>query len=260
MVQSPSNAPRARRPRQGFERIAKTVARRIVREIANKRLQPGAPLPTEPEMESLYGVGRWSLREALRLLEAQGLIEIRRGASGGNFVGSPTGADFGETLTMYLQVGGTTIRSLYEAFVLYEGSAAYLAAQRVRDGAIKQQDIDALMAIGYSRDLVEHDTKYFESAEQFHHAISGFCDNLIIELVVGAAAHLIENRTTSPEEKIVDLEQRSVTLDYHAKIASAISSGEPQLARLWMEEHMTNQMLYFAEHDPASLDEVLDWR
>ncbi len=76
--------PGAVRPLKTSER----VARDIVHDIAVQRLQPGDALPAEADMIGQYGVSRESLREALRLLEVQGLIAIRRGPGGGPTVGT----------------------------------------------------------------------------------------------------------------------------------------------------------------------------
>ena len=61
------------------EKIAEAVARDIVRRIAAGKLPPGAQLPSEAQMAVDYGVGRASLREALRILEIHGLISIKPG-------------------------------------------------------------------------------------------------------------------------------------------------------------------------------------
>src|ERR1700728_3583071 len=89
------------------EKIYKAVSRLIAREVAEKRLPPGSPLPPEHVMANQYGVGRSSVREALRILENQGLIVIRPGLGGGPIVGQSSAADFGKTMTLFLQIQGT---------------------------------------------------------------------------------------------------------------------------------------------------------
>src|SRR5689334_19442568 len=63
-------------------KIAETVAREILSDIANRRLTQGHLIGSEAQMLQRYGVARGSLREALRLLEVHGLIYIRAGPSG----------------------------------------------------------------------------------------------------------------------------------------------------------------------------------
>src|SRR5919107_900384 len=66
--------------------------------ILGTGLEPGSPLPSEPEIIEQSGLGRASVREALRLLEAQGLVVIRRGSHGGIFVAQPDPSALGRTL------------------------------------------------------------------------------------------------------------------------------------------------------------------
>ena len=86
------------------EKVSLAVARLIAKDIADRGLQPGSVLPAEHLMVKQYGVGRTSVREALRLLETQGLVIMRQGTGGGPVVGAPDGSYFGPTLTMYLQI------------------------------------------------------------------------------------------------------------------------------------------------------------
>lgn len=63
-------------------KVASEVARRLMREVAERHLEPGDNIGAESWLLTQYGVARGSLREALRLLEAQGAVEMRRGAGG----------------------------------------------------------------------------------------------------------------------------------------------------------------------------------
>ena len=74
-------------------RVLKTselIAREIILDITGRGLKEGDALPSEAQMLRHYEVGRASLREALRLLEVQGLVRIRTGARGGPVVGAAT--------------------------------------------------------------------------------------------------------------------------------------------------------------------------
>jgi DNA-binding transcriptional MocR family regulator len=64
-------------------KIADEIARDLVRQIAERNLKPGAALPHEKTMIAQYGVGRASIREALRIIESQGLIYLKPGRHGG---------------------------------------------------------------------------------------------------------------------------------------------------------------------------------
>src|SRR5262245_53560806 len=82
-------------------KTAERVARDITRDIISGGLATGDSLPSEAAMLTQYGVSRESLREALRLLEVQGLIAIRRGPGGGPTVGSVDPANLGRISSLY---------------------------------------------------------------------------------------------------------------------------------------------------------------
>src|SRR5579864_5986033 len=74
-----------------FERIQQLraheyVAEQIRRHLSLRLIKPGEALPAERELATMFGVGRVTIQQALRLLEAAGLVEARRGRSGGTFV------------------------------------------------------------------------------------------------------------------------------------------------------------------------------
>jgi len=80
-------------PRSG--KISETIARDILDDIVVRQLPPGTMLASEAVMLDRYGVGRASLREALRILEIHGLIKIKPGPRGGPVVAEVTSSDLG---------------------------------------------------------------------------------------------------------------------------------------------------------------------
>ena len=89
-------------------KASESVARDIVDDIVVERLDEGDNLPAETAMLQQYGVSRETLREALRLLEVQGLISIRRGPGGGPIVGVVDPANLGRVSTLYYHLAGAT--------------------------------------------------------------------------------------------------------------------------------------------------------
>ena len=114
---------------------AETVARAITRDIIRDGRQPGDPLPPEATMLAQYNVSRESLREALRLLEVQGLVAIRRGPAEGRRSCTVDPANLGRVSTLYYHLAGATYRELWEAWVLAESLLAERAAANPDDAA-----------------------------------------------------------------------------------------------------------------------------
>ena len=93
-------------------------------------LKPGMRLPTESELMVQFGVSRPTLREAFRILEAESLINVRRGVGGGALVTTPDIAIGARYVGLLLQLDGATIADVYEARTALEPICAGLMATR----------------------------------------------------------------------------------------------------------------------------------
>src|ERR671928_1717465 len=94
--------------RVGNGRLSEEISERIRAAIVEGRLRPGDRLPPERELTERFGVSRVSVRDALRILEASGLIEIRVGARGGAFVTSPSSTRIGTGLADLISLSPLT--------------------------------------------------------------------------------------------------------------------------------------------------------
>src|SRR6202011_925296 len=110
-------------------KTSERVALDIVRDIVGRGLRTGDHLPLEAAMIEGCCVSRASLREALRLLEVQGLIRMKPGPAGAPLVGTVDPANLARTATLYFHLGAATYDQLMDAQVLFEPMCAGLAAQ-----------------------------------------------------------------------------------------------------------------------------------
>ena len=112
------------------QRLFERVASELEESIISGMFSVGAGLPSEQRLADQFGVSRNVVREALKLLQERGLIEIVNGA--GAFVAQPNVGVTSNALGRYLRLTGarTSIDSLYEARRILEGSNARLAATR----------------------------------------------------------------------------------------------------------------------------------
>src|SRR5262249_39730441 len=124
-------------PWERADKISEVLARRIVRDIARDGLEPGAMLPPEAVMLQRLGVGRASLREALRILEVYGLIATRPGPGGGPTGRAPASHEFARASTFYFNVQRATLHDLLEARRCVEPLLARLAASSHDAGAVE---------------------------------------------------------------------------------------------------------------------------
>jgi DNA-binding FadR family transcriptional regulator len=101
-------------------RMSEAIVEQIKSLIRGEKLRPGDRLPSERELGERMGVSRVTVREALRVLEASGLIEIRVGARGGAFVTSPSSSRIGTGLADLISLSPLTATEVTEARQVFE--------------------------------------------------------------------------------------------------------------------------------------------
>jgi DNA-binding FadR family transcriptional regulator len=114
-------------------RASSDVIVQIRRAILSGQYRPGDRLPTEREMAQQFGVSRVTVRDALRALEANGLIRVKVGGQGGPYVSEPDISLLSDSIGTHLHLRGTTFEELAEARQALETTAAHLAALRATD-------------------------------------------------------------------------------------------------------------------------------
>lgn len=240
------------------EKISLVVARMIATSIAERGLAPGSPLATEQQMAADFGVGRPSVREALRLLEAQGLVVIRQGQGGGPVVARPSGAGFGRTLSLFLQVQRVTFRDALEASVQVGALFAGMAAARVAAG---DDELVPELVAASKVDLPSSpdDRQFLVSGTDFHTVLTKMSGNATLTLVSGALGYLYATRTSASHKGHWDASERERIRTEHVAIATAVRRGSVNRARELNEQHLRGEIDFIDRVDPGLLDELLDW-
>lgn len=169
-------------------KVAAEIARRLMREAADRGLEPGDHLGAESWLLERYGVARASLREALRLLEAQGAVEMRRGAGGGAFIARPRPAQLAAFLAMTLETRGGTLRTVLEARSTIEPAMAALAARRRTP-----EQAQALTECTTTLLEARHDSATFHfQNRRFHDLVAEASGNLLIAAMLPALSWMSE--------------------------------------------------------------------
>ena len=241
------------RPQRRATKLSELVAREIVHDIATRDLPPNTMLPPESVMLEQYGIGRASLREALRILEVQGLITIKPGPGGGPMVSDVDSRQFGKMATLYLMLVDATFGDVLQARMVLEPVMVRLAAER-RDGAHLPALEEYLAAPQPSPNV--HMSHQFEVSSEFHAMVSGLSGNPVLDLFGRAIRHIYADRQqggTFPEAS------RERVVREHVAIAEAIRDGRPEEAEGLIREHMAEFAEFSASRFPGLLDEVVDW-
>ena len=148
------------KPTRGFEEIAMQIQTAV---YAGK-LKVGDRLPNERDLGEIFGVSRATLREALRLLEALGVIEVRRGATGGAFIVEPGPERTGMLLGAFIHFRHATSEDLNEFRGSFEGETASWAARRATEEECQEllvlvDDLRDVKVSGTWNDFVDRDLK-----------------------------------------------------------------------------------------------------
>ncbi|MGY1722245.1 FadR/GntR family transcriptional regulator [Blastococcus sp. SYSU DS0533] len=229
-------------------KVAEALAQEIVHEIVSRKLPPGTLLSSEAQMLEDYGVGRGSLREALRILEVHGLITMKPGRNGGPMVIEVGTRDFGRMSTLFFHLGGMTFEQLLEARLVMEPLMARLAAER---------KAPELRAVDPAAVTVEDDVAYSATTAGFHREVASLSGNPVLNLMCMSLEDIFRDQVGGV---LSPTEDRVHVLEVHAAIAEAIERGEAAEAERLMRDHMSEYADWVRQRHPHLMDHVIDWK
>ena len=225
--------------------LSSRIIAAVREELFAKRLRPGEVLGTEKELAARFGVSRIVARDALRTLEALGIVEIRMGKGGGARIAHGNPRLFAEALAVQLDLTGVSAAEVLDAQRAIEVMAAELAAEASTPEDHKRlRDLIAEAEAIMMRDV----PAYTRLSRDFHYAIAEASHNrvLAVQLVsLGNISWPQENPTLTPE-----VAQR--ILDTHKALADFIEARDSAGARVLMNSHVKMiRTRRVAEHDHA---------
>jgi GntR family transcriptional regulator, transcriptional repressor for pyruvate dehydrogenase complex len=214
-----------------YQRIASHVRQLIVSE----QLRPGERLPAERELARMLGVSRVPIREAMRTLAAQGLVEIRRGQ--GMFVADSSVDATVNQLTTALLKQRDLLAELFAVRRLLEPASAQWAAARADPEEVNRLErIVADMRRAGEKEPPDCDT-IGERDTQLHVEIAVAADNRVLVRIMQAIQDLHREQL---ETSLHYRDRVEATLKDHARIVRAIAAGDPVEARSAMLDHLAN--------------------
>jgi GntR family transcriptional repressor for pyruvate dehydrogenase complex len=227
-------------------KVSESVARDIVRDVAD--LKPGSRLRGEAAMLEKYNVSRGSLREALRILEAQGLISMKPGPGGGPVLVGPNAESLARMQSLHFHLMGARYSDLLSARVSLEPQLVRMAAER--------EDRDVLEVLKHFLSETEEDSDYLDKSKGFHRLVCSLSGNQVLDMLAQSLQHIVHYRVRGA---IFSGDVRRHTLTEHADIARAVLDGNGPKAELLMRDHMRRLKDGVAVSNAMTLDEVVDW-
>ena len=216
--------------------LAEAVAEQLMKLIAKGQLKPGDRLPTEPELMAQFGVGRSTLREAIKSLVVAGLLETRRSA--GTFVSEAYTDFLSQRLNWGMVFSKQELKDIIEVRCALEEQAAALAAQFATDEQKERlaQLVDSIGEEGIPPEqAVENDIA-------FHIAIAEGSNNPLLLNLLSNLRQLLHSyiKAGYTRRGYADQVDTSAMADLHRPILQAIQSGQPNVARQAMRTHFEN--------------------
>ena len=234
-------------------KTAEVVAFAMVRDIVDRGMRFGDKLPSEADMVEHYQVSRESLREALRLLEAQGIVSIRRGPGGGPIVGRAETANLARTMTLYYQLAGATYDELLRAWRMLEPLGAELAA-----GNPARAHVEDVLGVHLTRfDDRGERAAYAAHSNGLHFSVTDLADNQVLGLIIGAVGDIIRTHVLL---RLDPFELRALIDEDHAAIAAAVIDGDPDGARQAMARHIDRLDPIYRSHWDGDLRDPIEWK
>jgi DNA-binding FadR family transcriptional regulator len=209
-----------------YDRVANDIRLRIT----TGDLNPGDQLPVESDLVDIYQVSRGTLREALRLLASEGLLETIRGRTGGTFVTQILPEDISrllnDVLGLTVQGESLSISHLAEVRSLIEPPAAALAAGRAK-----------YSSAGKLHDYLNPTTQaeQYEFNWQWHREVMRLTDNPLIVALFDPVFHQLRGRFDRSQEKKATWDH---ILQEHLEITQLIEAGDVVGVQIAMAKHL----------------------
>jgi GntR family transcriptional regulator, transcriptional repressor for pyruvate dehydrogenase complex len=183
-------------------KTAELVARKLRSTIVNGELSAGDHLPNEAELMELFSVSRPTLREAIRVLEAERLVEVRRGSRSGAKVCIPGPEVVARPASLLLELAGATVADVYRALEAVEPAAARLLAEEGEESAFDELErfVDEVVPDEYASG------QFGRAAAEFHSLMVRLSGSPTLALISGMVHEIFERNH-------VDFAQQNVNRD-----------------------------------------------
>lgn len=213
-------------------RASRVLADRIRELILGGTFVSGTMLPAERDLVTDSGISRGSVREALKILETEGLVEIRTGRSGGALVTAPTPELLTRSVQVFVRANTVDLKTLLECRVAIEPSLARLAAEN----ATAEQVAEIRRFHLKAEETIDDVVRYRPANFAFHMAIAKAAQNEPLAAFMEAiSGPVLEERGFA---KMTDPQTRRAAVKEHEQILQAIERHDGDEAARLMQDHL----------------------
>lgn len=216
--------------------LVDNITDQIIQLILDRNMQPGDRLPTEVELTQHLGVGRSTVREAVRRLASRNILEVRQGS--GTFVSGKKGVPEDPFGLTFIGSGPKVALELSDVRLMLEPELAATAAIRATQEQLEL--LSELCKKVEARILAEED--YIEDDIAFHRCIAEISGNSVLQNIIPVISSSVNISVQETEDEF-----RHFTLDEHRRIVAAIARRDAIGARFAMATHLNTSRDCFAQ-------------
>jgi DNA-binding FadR family transcriptional regulator len=239
-------------------KVADRVAAELRREIVTGALRPGDRLPSERELQAQFEISRPTLREALRLLESESLIEVARGQQGGARVTKLNVATVARQVGLCLQIDGVTLQDVWKALTIIEPPAAGLVARSANRDAIRAMEEN----IAAARAALDEPVKYAELSNAFSLLLTRYCGNQTIHVFAQLIQDIVRRQRLDVTVRTYSRRGvdrfRELNVRAREKLLQLIKDGDGDGAEAFWKTHVerTGEVVFSAYRAQMPIDVV----
>jgi DNA-binding FadR family transcriptional regulator len=230
-------------------KASQVLANELRESILSGKFPEGTALPTERDMVAQTQMSRTTVREALRILEVQGLIKIRTGRSGGAFVQRLGGDSVANSVGLLIRGGQIRMTALLEAREGIEPVCARLAAQYRTE-----EDLDRLQQANVAIALDGPLEGFLQANVDWHVAVATATHNELLSGFMAALSKAIYASTDN--QGFIDSEVRRAAVQAHSRITDAIRARDTDAALRRMTRHIHTYAQAISEVDTRTAIKV----
>jgi GntR family transcriptional regulator, transcriptional repressor for pyruvate dehydrogenase complex len=206
--------------------------------IAERGLKSGDRLPQERDLIELFSVSKGTIREALKALDAQGIIKTRTGPGGGAFIAPVTESGALELLGNYFFFKGLSIGDIYQLRVPLEPEATASVVGRLSESDFARLE-SKMKVYDHAPATIEEERQQRVAELEFHELLVGYCPSPLMVFVCRFLISLLKNLTICRRiYGIPNPELREHGRSYQMRLMAELRDGDGDAVRRIMDEHM----------------------
>jgi GntR family transcriptional repressor for pyruvate dehydrogenase complex len=219
-------------------KVAELVAAELRSEIVTGNLRPGDQLQPEKQLQAQFDISRPTLREALRMLESESLIEVTRGQLGGARVTPLDPAVLARQVGVCLQIEGVTLQDVWDCRMVMEPAAAAMLASSGNRTAVERMTENVAAA----REALDDYVTSARLTAEFCHILTDYCGNKTIHILSMLIRDIVDSQYVDVAKKTYSRQgvddMRKLNVRSREKMVQIVASGDAAEAQAYWHKHL----------------------